>query len=224
VSNATRRRFPSRLYAILDADVAARAGWLVPDLADAYLRAGVRFLQLRAKTSSSRDVLAWTDAIASRAPADAWLIVNDRVDLALAAGTRHVHLGQDDLPPVEARRLLGDAAVIGLSTHTPAQIAAACAMPIDYLAVGPVFGTRTKDTGYAAVGLDLVREARAQAAAAAREDRNRLPIVAIGGITRTNAADVIAAGADAVAVITDLLRGGDPVLAVQTYLAALGEG
>ena len=219
-----RRPLPSRLYAIVDADVAARAGWQVPDLADAYLQAGVRFLQLRAKSASSRDVLTWTDAIAQRASAGVWLIVNDRVDIALAAGTRHVHLGQDDLPPADARRLLGHAAVLGLSTHTTTQIVEACTAPIDYVAVGPVFDTRTKDTGYDAVGLDLVRAARTHASGDERAGQGRLSIVAIGGITRTTAADVIAAGADAVAVITDLLRDGDPGRGVRGCLTALGEG
>ena len=101
-----RRPLPSRLYAIVDADVASRAGWHVPDLADAYLQAGVQFLQVRAKHAPARDVLAWTEAIARRA-GEAWVIVNDRVDIAIVAGTRHVHLGQDDLPVQEARVLVG---------------------------------------------------------------------------------------------------------------------
>ena len=203
-----RRPLPSRLYAIVDADVAARAGWQVPALADAYLQAGVRFLQLRAKSASSRDILTWTDAIAQRASAGVWLIVNDRVDIALAAGTQHVHLGQDDLPPADARRLLGHAAVLGLSTHTTTQIVEACTAPIDYVAVGP----------------DLVRAARTHASGDQPAEQGRLSIVAIGGITRINAADVIAAGADAVAVITDLLRDGDPGRGVRGCLTALGEG
>ncbi len=190
----------------------------MPDLADAYLQAGVRFLQLRAKDAPARDVLAWTDAIASRAGADALVIVNDRVDIALAAGTRHVHLGQDDLPVEEARRLLGEAAVIGTSTHTAAQVADACRCGADYIAVGPVFGTQTKDTGYVPVGLTLVRQAREQAAALGGR-----PIVAIGGITVASAAEVIEAGADAVVVISDLLVGGGPPARVREFLRVLGE-
>lgn len=214
----TRRSLPSRLYAVADADVAAREGWHVPDLAAAYLQAGVRLLQLRAKQAAARDVLAWTDALARLAGADTWIIVNDRVDIALAAGTRHVHLGQDDLPVEDARRILGADAVIGLSTHTSAQIAEACGADADYFAVGPVFGTRTKDTGYAPVGTTLVREARRYAL-----DHGALPLVAIGGITLDTAPSVIEAGADAVVVISDLLVGRDPGARVRAYLHALGE-
>lgn len=214
---AARRLLPSRLYAIVDADVAAQAGWSVPDLADAYLQAGVRFLQLRGKDAPGRDLLAWTEAVAARAGEAAWVIVNDRVDVALAAGTRHVHVGQDDLPVGAARAVLGEAAVIGLSTHTPEQIAQACRLPLDYLAVGPVFGTHTKVTGYEAVGLALVDEARRQGGAVG------LPVVAIGGITLERAAAVIEAGADAVVVISDLLSTGAPEARARAFLQALGE-
>ena len=210
-----RRPLPSRLYAIVDGDVASRAGWHVPDLAEAYLQAGVRLLQVRAKDAPARDVLAWTEAIARRA-GEAWVIVNDRVDIAIVAGTRHVHLGQDDLPVSDARALLGPDAVIGLSTHTPAQVDAACALPIDYLAVGPVFSTQTKATGYEAVGLAGVRQAHAAAQVA------RVPVVAIGGITLDTASDVIEAGASAVAVITDLLREGTPGARVRAFVERLG--
>jgi thiamine-phosphate pyrophosphorylase len=215
---SARRPLPSRLYAIVDAEVAARAHWRVPDLADAYLQAGVRFLQLRAKNAAARDVLAWTEAIAQRAGADSWIIVNDRVDVALAAGTRHVHLGQDDLPVEHARALLGPDAVIGVSTHTSAQIADACRATVDYFAVGPIFGTRTKDTGYAPVGTPLVSEARQHAAA-----HGALPLVAIGGITLATAASVIEAGADAVVVISDLLVDGAPEARARAFLRTLGE-
>lgn len=211
------RLLPSRLYAIADADVASRAGWRVPDLADAYLQAGVRLLQLRAKEAAARDLLAWTEAIAALA-GDAWVIVNDRVDVALAAGTRHVHLGQDDLPIADARSLLGPDAVIGLSTHTTEQIDLACAQPVDYIAVGPVYGTQTKATGYAPVGTALVAEARRRI-----DTGGGRPLVAIGGITLASAVEVIAAGADAVVVVSDLLGKGPPAARVRAYLQALGE-
>ena len=212
---APRRSLPSKLYAIVDADVAARAGWSVPDLADAYLQAGVRFLQVRAKEAAARDVLAWTEMIVRRA-GDAWVIVNDRVDIAMVARTGHVHLGQDDLPVLEARALLGPDAVIGLSTHTPEQIDEAFGLPVDYVAVGPVFGTHTKATGYDPVGLAGVRQAHAAAHAAG------VPLVAIGGITLDTAAEVIAAGASAVAVITDLLYEAHPGTRVRAYMERLG--
>ncbi len=212
------RLLPSRLYAIADADVAARAGWVLPDLADAYLQAGARFLQVRAKDAPSADLLRWIDDLAAHATPDTWIIVNDRVDVALAAGVRRVHLGQDDLPAIDARRLLGPSGVIGLSTHTDRQVDDACGLPIDYIAVGPVFGTRTKATGYAPVGTALVRAARE--AVTAREGP---PIVAIGGVTLERAAEVIDAGADAVVVISDLLAGGSPTARVRAFLRELGE-
>lgn len=217
-ARAPRPRLPSRLYAIVDADAAAAAGWAVPDLADAYLQAGVRLLQIRAKQAHGRDLLAWTEAIATRAARDVWVIVNDRVDVALAAGTRHVHVGQDDLPVVATRALVGESAIIGLSTHTTAQIAEACQSPLDYLAVGPVFGTHTKATGYDAVGLELVAQARRQGDAA-----GGVPVVAIGGITLARTAAVIDAGAAAVVVISDLLSTGAPEARAGEFLRALGE-
>jgi thiamine-phosphate pyrophosphorylase len=217
VPSTARRSLPSRLYAIVDADIAGRAGWSVPDLADAYLQAGVRFLQVRAKDAAARDVLVWTETIARRA-GQAWVIVNDRVDIAIVAGTRHVHLGQDDLPVTDARALVGPDAVIGLSTHTPDQVDDACRLPVDYVAVGPVFRTQSKDTGYDPVGTALVAQARARA-----DGAGHLPLVAIGGITLANAPAVLAAGADAVVVISDLLTGNQPAARALAFLRALGE-
>ena len=218
-----RRPLPSRLYAIVDAEVSARAGWSVPDVADAYLQAGVRFLQVRAKDAAARDLLAWTEGIAAHATPDAWIIVNDRVDVALAAGTRHVHLGQDDLPVAEARAILGPDAVIGLSTHTHAQFRDACGADVSYAAVGPVFSSQTKATGYDPVGTDLVRLARACANELEHGSSGRLPIVGIGGVTLETAPRLIEAGVDAVVVISDLLRGDDPGARARAFLRALGE-
>jgi len=122
-------------------------------------------------------------------------------------------VGQDDLEPADARAIIGDSGLVGLSTHTPDQIDAAAAAPIDYLAIGPVFDTITKDTGYAAVGLERVRHAA---------ERSQRPVVAIGGITLETAPAVIAAGASAVAVISDLVASGDPAARVHEYLQCLG--
>ena len=130
------------------------------------------------------------------------------------AGAAGVHLGQDDLPVADARVLLGDEAIIGFSTHTEPQVEAALREPVSYLAVGPVFGTRSKETGYHAVGLGLVARAAQLAGPTA--------VVAIGGITLDNAVSVIHAGATSVAVISDLLVGGDPSARVAAYLRALG--
>lgn len=203
-----------RLHAILDVAVAVARGWAVADLAAAFLEGGARVIQLRAKQLASSPFLQYCDALVALAASHgAQIIVNDRADLAKMSGAAGVHVGQEDLPPAEARALLGTGAVIGRSTHTAAQIDAAVAEPVDYIAVGPVFGTRTKDTGYSAVGLPLVSEAAARA-------KGR-PIVAIGGITLENAASVIAAGASSVAVITDLVATNDPAARVAAYLTEL---
>jgi thiamine-phosphate pyrophosphorylase len=147
--------------------------------------------------------------------AGAMLIVNDRADIARLSGADGVHVGQDDLAPAAVRRLVGDAAVVGLSTHTPGQWEAAVRQPISYVAAGPVFGTVTKVTGHEAIGLESVR-------AAARCAGNAgLPLVAIGGITLERVAGVIGAGAGSVAVIADLLATGDPEARVREYVARL---
>ena len=135
------------------------------------------------------------------------LIINDRVDVALAVNAAGVHLGQDDLPPAAARKLLGDEAVIGYSTHNLAQAQAAATLPVDYIAFGPIYQTTSKANPDAAVGLDGLR--------AVREVVGDIPLVAIGGITAANAADVIDAGADSVALIGGLLSGGPAEIAVR---------
>jgi thiamine-phosphate pyrophosphorylase len=173
-------------------------------------------IQLRAKHLASGPFLDLCDrAVETAAPYGAFVIVNDRVDLARMSGAAGAHVGQDDLAPAPARALLGEAAILGLSTHTVQHIDQALAEPISYLAVGPVFGTRTKETGYDAVGLDIVKKA-AQLA-------GLIPVVAIGGITLDNAASAIAAGATSVAVITDLLATGDPKGRIADYLERLGQ-
>lgn len=192
-----------------------RAGWTLPDFAAACLDGGATFLQLRAKRHSSRDFLAVAEAIVDRATAfGARVIVNDRADIARLSGAAGVHVGQDDLSPADVRTFVGTTPIVGLSTHNTAQLDAALTQPIDYVAVGPVFGTTTKDTGYAAVGVELVR-------AAASMVPGKLPVVAIGGITLDRAPDVIQAGAAAVAVITDLLTGNAPSARVRAFLDRL---
>jgi thiamine-phosphate pyrophosphorylase len=143
--------------------------------------------------------------------ADAEVVVNDRADIARLAGADGVHVGQDDLAPALVRTIVGDAAIVGLSTHTPAQLTAARDAPVTYVAIGPVFATATKATGHEALGLDGVR-------AAAGQGR---PLVAIGGITLERAPDVLRAGAASVAVISDLLSTGDPEGRVREYLRRL---
>ena len=212
------------LNAIVDVEVAARAGWTPVDLASACLNGGARFLQIRAKTLSSAAFLELTSRICAIAhPADAVVVVNDRADIARIAGADGVHVGQDDLAPAAARTLIGPAAIVGLSTHTEPQIDAALVQPLTYIAVGPIFGTATKATGYHAVALDRVRyaAARIRREADAKNGGERIGLVAIGGITLDRAAEVIEAGATAVAVIADLLSNGDPEGRVRAYLARL---
>lgn len=204
----------SPLHAIVDVDVAARAGWTPLDLARAYLDGGARILQIRAKQLASGPFLDLCDAIVRAAsPYRASVIVNDRADLAVLADASGVHVGQDDLAPADARQLVGPDRIVGFSTHTVAQIEAAIREPISYLAIGPVFGTTTKETGYSAIGLDLVATAARLAGS--------IPVVAIGGITIETAESVLQAGATSVAVIGDLLAQGNPQGRVAAYLQKL---
>lgn len=204
------------LQAILDADVAARAGWPILDLASAYLRAGARLLQLRAKSMPGDRFLATASALVLLAHKhQAQIIINDRADLARLSSADGVHVGQDDLSPSAVRSIVGDEAVVGLSTHTGEQVARAVLEPVSYVAVGPVFGTATKATGLSPVGLDMVRDS-------ARCALSRgLPIVAIGGVTLENAQSVLDAGAACVAVISDLVAAGDPEARVRAYIERL---
>jgi thiamine-phosphate pyrophosphorylase len=204
------------LHAIVDVDASTRAGLKPLEVARAFLAGGARILQLRAKTLGSRAFLELADAcVAAVGPHDASIIINDRVDIARLAGAAGVHVGQDDLPPAAARRLLGDDAIVGFSTHTVHQIDAARREPVSYIAVGPVFGSASKDTGYDAVGLALV--------SAAARLAGDLPVVAIGGITLDNASSVMAAGAASVAIIGDLLAGRDPERRTRAFLQSLAD-
>jgi thiamine-phosphate pyrophosphorylase len=207
------------LYAVVDADVAAAHGWTVLDLTRACLDGGARCVQLRAKDRSIRWILDTADAVVALAAGySAIVIINDRADVARLSGASGVHVGQDDLSPDDARIVTGAEASIGLSTHTSPQIDAALEAPIDYVAVGPVHGTVTKATGYAPVGLDLVRYA---AGRAALRPGGVLPVVAIGGVTLEGAPEIIAAGATSVAVISDLLVAGDPAGRVRAFVERL---
>jgi thiamine-phosphate pyrophosphorylase len=219
-----RARFaPPRLYAILDTDSAAAGGPAPVELAGAWIDAGVRLIQIRAKSFTLGPFTSLARAVAALArPADCVVIVNDRADVAALAHAAGVHVGQDDLRPREIRdrvgpSLRGDVSItpldlIGLSTHTASQADAAAREPIDYVAIGPVFATSTKSSAWPAVGLDGVR--------AAVEVSAGRPVVAIGGITLATAPAVIAAGAASVAVISDLLIGA-PGDRAREYLRAL---
>lgn len=207
----------SPLYAIVDVEVCLKAGLDPRTVGEAYLAAGVPLVQVRAKRLGSAAFLAVVEGLMPAAGRTrATLIVNDRVDVAKTAGLG-VHLGQTDVPVAEARALLGPDAVIGHSTHTRAELMAALAAPSTYVAYGPVFATSTKANPDPVVGLSGVAGAAAAARAAGR------PLVAIGGITLETAPAVIGAGADAVAVIADLLAGPeDPAGRARRFLRRLG--
>ena len=199
-----------RLYPIIDPQVCERRGLAPLDVAAACLEGGARILQLRVKEGTSSSFLQLAEAVVALARGSATVIVNDRADIAVMAGAGGVHVGQDDLPPEAVRAILPHG-TIGLSTHDDRQIDAGLASDADYIAVGPIYQTGTKDTGYSARGLDLVRRAAGRGK----------PVVAIGGIDLERAPEVIRAGASAVAVISDLLATGDVAARVRDYLAVL---
>ena len=204
-----------RLYAILDAEACAAAGRTPVEVARAFLSGGARWIQLRCKSTGSGAFLDLAHVILEETnSAGGTLIINDRADIAALTGAHGLHVGQEDLAPADARTVIGAAPILGLSTHTQAQWGRAVEEPISYVAIGPVFGTGTKNTGYDAIGLETVSRA-AQAAS-----QKGLPTVAIGGITLENAASVIEAGAGSVAVISDLLK-GDPEARVRALLRML---
>lgn len=201
-----------RLYAILDVDALAARALDPLTLLDIWLTAGVRLVQLRAKTLPSGALLELAREVARRVTAAGGMaILNDRPDIARMAGATGVHVGQDDLAPAEVRAIAGPDAIVGISTHTDEQVRRALEQPIDYLAIGPVFATTTKGPPTdPPVGIAGVRRAAEKAKAAG------IPVVAIGGITLDSARDVLAAGVTSVAVITDLLA-GDPAARVHVW-------
>lgn len=205
----------SSFYPIADAGVLAARGIAVAEFARELRAAGVTLLQYRDKDGSPQGVLRAAAAIREAlAGTDCRLILNDRADLAVLAGWDGVHVGQDDLSPEDARRVVGALGWIGTSTHTDEQVRVAELSCADYVAVGPVFATGTKLDAEPVIGLEGVRGARALTGK---------PIVAIGGITRQNARSVVEAGADSVAVIGGLFVEGEPVEKVaRDFLGILG--
>ena len=178
--------------------------------------AGIRIVQLRGKGLAAGAFASWVSAgVRGAAGSGVHVVVNDRADVALLTGADGVHLGQEDVSPRAARRLLGDRAVIGLSTHTRREVELASCEPADYLAVGPVFDTATKADSAPVVSLTGVREAR---------ERWRGPLIAIGGINRARIRSVLAAGADAAAVISAVSGGSRGEIAdrARGLLAAAG--
>lgn len=203
-----------RLYAIADEETARRRGLALLDAVRALLDGGATLIQMRTKTGTTGEGIALAAACVRLAqPYGARIIVNDRPDVALLAGTAGVHLGQDDLAVDDARLVLGPDAIVGLSTHEDAQVRAAGAAPATYLAIGPVFASQTKPGAHPAVGLAGVARARRLTGR---------PLVAIGGVTLETASEVIAAGADSVAVIAALLEAPDVAARTRAFLERLG--
>ena len=191
--------FPTPLYVILDR--AAARGRELPALLEAVLAGGGRVVQLREKTMPMAELFPLARTLRERCRrAGALFIVNDRADLALALGADGLHVGQEDLPAAAARRILRPGMILGVSTHDEPQARRAREDGADYIAVGSIFPTGTK-AGFQLVGLDLLRELR---------PRLGVPVVAIGGITEANAAQVMEAGADAAAVISAVCGTPDP--------------
>ena len=204
-----------RLYPILDAGFFAGPNAL-HSAAQELVSAGVTLIQYRNKSGNARAMLEQAVELGRQtragvhAPHELRLIMNDRADLCLAAEFDGVHVGQEDLSPEAVRGIIGPERWLGVSTHNPEQLREADITSADYLAIGPVFATSSKERPDPVVGLEGVRRARAL---------TRKPLVAIGGITRANAASVIEAGADSVAVISDLCR--EPQKSAEEFLRIL---
>jgi thiamine-phosphate pyrophosphorylase len=199
-----------RLYVILDAALLT-----IPEIEFAQIMSdvGVRLLQYRNKTASSRELLQKTSSLAQLLHSlGVTFFANDRPDIAALAGASGVHVGQDDLSVEHARKIVGNEKLVGVSTHNLEQFERAAASSADYIAVGPVFATRTKANPDPVVGTDFLRKVR---------PLTDKPIVAIGGITIENAASVIDAGADSVAVISDILGAPDPGRRARRYVNLL---
>jgi thiamine-phosphate pyrophosphorylase len=193
-----------RLYAIVDPE---RSGsHELADLARQLAAGGATLLQLRDKQSDTRTMIARARAIKTALPATIPLLINDRVDVALAAGADGVHIGQADMAPADARRLLGPDAIIGLSIKSVAQAEATPLEFLTYVAIGGVFATTSKNNTAAPIGLAGLQ----RITAVFRRRAAKLPICAIAGIDAGNAGEVIAAGADGVSVISALSRAADP--------------
>jgi thiamine-phosphate pyrophosphorylase len=196
------------LYAVLDVDMLRMPP---ADCAESFAGAGVKLIQYRAKHASARECFdACVNLLTRLAERNMRLIVNDRPDIAVLAGTGGVHVGQEDLPPDQARRICGQELWVGVSTHNLEQVRAANLTSANYIAVGPIFSTSTKENPDPVVGTEFIREAR---------KLTRKPIVAIGGITLDHAAEVYEAGANSIAAVRDLLSAPDPGARAREFLA-----
>ena len=191
-----------RFYPIIDTAFLAKRGIEPEEMARSLAEAGVRIAQFRHKGPYTRDVLAQAERVGRVIKeAGATYVMNDRADIALMVGAGAVHIGQEDLPPEAVRRIVGSDVSVGFSTHNEQQLRAGDEEPVDYLAFGPVFGTASKENPDPTVGIEELARLR---------PLTSKPLVAIGGITLSNARDVFEAGADSVAVISDLVADEPP--------------
>ncbi|MGE0684709.1 MAG: thiamine phosphate synthase [Candidatus Binatia bacterium] len=203
--------FPNPLYTI--ADTLGRTELSFVDLAEKFCAGGAKLLQLRVKDLPTRDFLVTAQEVRDVCRRyNCLLIINDRVDIALAVDADGVHVGQEDLPLAAARKVVGPKKIIGVSTHDPQQAVEAERGGADYIGFGPLFGTNTKATGYSARGLDQLSDIRKLIA---------IPIVAIGGVTAERAPSALDAGANAVAMISDLVLAKDVPAKVRETLQTL---
>jgi len=195
-----------RIYPITDTSI---SGLSHSEQIERLAAGGATLIQMREKRASPREFYRMAlDAMTIATKLGVQIIVNDRVDIAVAVDADGVHLGQDDLPPERARVLLGESRIIGFSTHSLEQAIAADSAPIDYIAIGPIFNTASKEKPDPVVGASAI---------SAIKPHLKKPLVAIGGITLDTVSEVIAAGADSVAIISDLLTAKDITQRMRTY-------
>jgi thiamine-phosphate pyrophosphorylase len=207
-----RLAFDLSLYVVVGPD--ATAGRDVTSVALAAVRGGATMVQLRYKAGTSEIMQSAREVIEVLRPTGVPVIVNDRVDLARALGAQGVHVGQKDASPAEAREVLGEDAIVGLSITDPSQLAAVDPDVVDYLGVGPIFPTPSKPDAAPPLGLDALARIASSI---------RLPVAAIGGITEESAAAVIRAGADGLAVISAICAADDPEKAARALTARIDE-
>jgi thiamine-phosphate pyrophosphorylase len=206
VPSKSHEPFP-RLYAIADAAFGDPV-----QLSQSLFYGGARLVQVRNKKAGTREVLDQVEQILAIAPRDARVVVNDRVDIALLSGAAGVHLGQTDLHPEAAREILGSARIIGISTHNIEQALEANELPVDYIAVGPIFPTTSKANPDPVIGLDQLSRI---------VEAVHKPIIAIGGVALGNARDVLKTGVSAIAVIQNVLSASDIAGRVREWIDIL---
>lgn len=199
------------IYPITDTAI---SGLSIPEQVRRFIAGGATFIQIRDKRASSREFFeAAAAAMAIAREHNVRVMINDRVDIAMMVNADGVHLGQEDLSPIHARLVLGEQAIIGLSTHTLDQVREALTMPVDYIAFGPVFSTSTKERPDPIVGLELLGQVK--------ELIGNRPLVAIGGITAETVRSVWDAGADSAAIISDILSDPDHISAQLSLMLSL---